>query len=159
MKMLLLNWKIFLNYSYWTYLKSQKFLYHYKIPNLKNSSLKIFLIKIWRSFNYKLSFPKIWMVLIPLFLFFIYNNKIINFIEKYLIIDPPFLNFWLDLIIILISLILISRLIRNFIKYKYLASFLEVYIYSSICFLVTYFYVKNDDLQWTFLLDSIFKIN
>lgn len=99
------------------------------------------------------------MVLIPLFLFFIYNNKIINFIEKYLIIDPPFLNFWLDLIIILISLILISRLIRNFIKYKYLASFLEVYIYSSICFLVTYFYVKKDDLQWTFLLDSIFKIN
>ncbi|WP_418639457.1 KAP family P-loop NTPase fold protein [Winogradskyella sp.] len=114
--------------------------------------------KIIKSFQYQLSISKIALVVLLVFLFFAYNDKLASFIEAYLFVQSDFSNIWLDRLIILTSLLLVFYVSFRFFKHKYLSSFTEILFVSLISFSSTYFYVNSENFNWKFLKDEVFNI-
>lgn len=102
---------------------------------------------------------KIALVVLLAFLFFAYNDKLVNFIETYLFVQSDFSNLWLDILIVSASLFSILYICYRFFKHKYLASFTEVLLVSLISFSSTYFYLNSDNFNWEFLKEKVFNID
>jgi len=119
------------------------------------SEIKKAFLKIWNSFSYILSAKKIGIVIATIFLFFAFNDSIVSFIEKFLFIKEDFSNYWLDILIVVSSLVALSFIGFRYYKYKYLASFHEVYFAATISVSILFFYKEAGKLDWTFHKDEI----
>ena len=119
------------------------------------SEIKKAFLKIWNSFSYTLSAKKIGIVIATIFLFFAFNDSIASFIEKFLFIKEDFSNYWLDILIVVSSLVALVFIGFRCYKYKYLASFHEVYFATAISVSILFFYKEAEKLDWTFHEDEI----
>ena len=128
------------------------------MSNYKSKAKKAYL-KIYNSFNYSVSIKKIGVVVITVFLFFAFNDRLISFIENFLFIKQGFSNFWLDLLIILTSVFSIIYIIKRHIEYKYLSSFTEVYFSTVFTVSILFFLKQAKLLGWTFYKDQIFSLS
>jgi hypothetical protein len=119
------------------------------------SEIKKAFLKIWNSFSYTLSAKKIGIVIATIFLFFAFNDSIASFIEKFLFIKEDFSNYWLDILIVVSSIVAFLFIGFRYYKYKYLASFHEVYFATAISVSILFFYKEAGKLDWTFHKDEI----
>lgn len=119
------------------------------------SKIKKNIIKIYNSFNYDISVKKIAVVILTIFLFFAFNDRIKSFIESFLFIEQGFSNFGLDLLIISTSIASIFFIIFRYRKYKYLSSFTEVYFSFVLSISILFFLRKANEFSWTFYKDQI----
>lgn len=125
----------------------------------KLASVKEGALKIINSFNYTVSIKKIGVVIVTIFLFFAFNDRLVSLIENFLFVKDDFSNFWLDVLIIFSSLYVLIFIGYRYYKYKYLASFTEVYFASVLSIIIMFYYNKAENLKWFFLKDEIIKLH
>lgn len=86
------------------------------------------------------NFKKIIFALFCIIFFVILQDKIISFIEKYILVSPNFSNVVLDIVLVFVSLLVILYLLIKIIKDKYRPSYNEIFISVAIYSIIAYYY-------------------
>jgi hypothetical protein len=109
---------------------------------------------VFSSFSRK----RIFFLIAIVFLFFVYQSKIENFIELNLLINRGFSNKWLDMLLFLTSFYFSIFSFYKIFKDRYIPSYNEIVL--SLLFILSCFYylLKTSTLDWEFIPLKVFNM-
>jgi hypothetical protein len=115
-------------------------------------------VELKKNAYYTFSLKRIVFIASLIFLFIFFQEKILLFINKYLVKTTDFSNIYVDFILFVLSLLFTRKYYEKLILNRYKPSFLEYYILGSILIISFYYYFNSDANNWKLINTKLFDI-